>query len=109
MKKPIAAAFLCISSILLPAASAPRARAQAIAAAELDGTVADPTGAVVPQSTVIVTNTDTGAARSTTTNNTGQFSLPSLPVGPYRLEVKAKGFKTTARLASCYRLALRLQ
>lgn len=93
MKRPIAAVLLCISSVVLPAVLVPRMHAQAIAAAELDGTVADPTGAVIPQAAVTVTNADTSAVRTTTTNNAGQFSLPGLPVGPYRLDVRATGFK----------------
>ncbi|GGA65080.1 hypothetical protein GCM10011507_15850 [Edaphobacter acidisoli] len=69
------------------------ASAQAIAAAELDGTVADPSGALVPGAAITATNTETGAARATTSNKAGQFALPNLPVGPYRLDVRMKGFK----------------
>ena len=67
--------------------------AQAVAVAELHGTVTDMSGAVIPNATVKVINADTGAIRIAMSNSDGQFNLPSLPVGPYSLKVQAVGFK----------------
>lgn len=93
MKTPIAFALFCLICVLFSITLSPSMAAQAIASAELGGSVTDPTGAVMPGAAVKAINTDTGAVRTTTSNDAGQFSLPGLPVGPYRLEVQAKGFK----------------
>ena len=64
------------------------------ATAQLSGTVRDESGAALPGVTVTVTQTDTGLARTTATNDTGSYVLPNLPTGPYRLEVSLTGFRT---------------
>ena len=45
------------------------------------GTVTDPSGAVVPNVTVTITNTDTGASRAFPTNDAGQYVAPDLQIG----------------------------
>ncbi len=62
--------------------------------ANILGTVADATGAVVPGATLTATNVDTNFSRSAQTDGTGDYLLQYLPVGTYRLEAKAEGFKT---------------
>src|SRR5437870_1103841 len=64
-------------------------------AGSMSGTVADPTGAVVPSATVFVTNLDTDATQTINTDASGHFQLARLPIGNYRVEVKATGFKTS--------------
>jgi outer membrane receptor protein involved in Fe transport len=59
----------------------------------ISGTVTDPTGSVIPNANVIVTNTGTGVARSTQATSAGVFFLNNLPVGNYRLTVESTGFK----------------
>ena len=61
---------------------------------QISGTVKDASGLGVPAAQVAVTQTDTGVTRTTTTGANGDYSLPSLPVGPYRMEVKKEGFST---------------
>ncbi|MDX6460024.1 MAG: hypothetical protein QOE55_3721, partial [Acidobacteriaceae bacterium] len=56
------------------------------------GTVSDTHGAVVPDADVVVTNMDTGIARTVHTNGTGDFSAPELPVGRYSVKVNHPGF-----------------
>ena len=68
--------------------------AQATAVVQIGGEVADPNGASVPGATVRATQTDTNFVRTATTGADGAYVLPNLPVGPYRLEVQANGFKT---------------
>ena len=70
-----------------------RARAQAVAVAQVSGTVADPTGATIPNAQVTMTETEKQAVRSATTDSSGNYVFPNLPVGPYTLEVRANGFK----------------
>src|SRR5947208_607726 len=57
------------------------------------GTVTDQTGAVVPQTTVRVTNTSTGLFRETTSDSAGYYSMSNLPPGTYDLTTSASGFK----------------
>jgi len=64
------------------------------ATAQISGTVKDQTGAVLPGVEVTATQTETGVARQTVTNETGSFVLPNLPVGPYKLEAALGGFRT---------------
>ena len=71
-----------------------RSMAQAVAIAEVTGTVSDPSGAAVASAQVKMTETDKQQVRTTVTDSQGRYTLPNLPVGPYRLEVQADGFKS---------------
>jgi hypothetical protein len=62
--------------------------------AQISGTVKDQSGAVLPGVEITVTQTATGGKRSTITNETGNYVLASLPLGPYMLEAALPGFKT---------------
>src|SRR6059036_2372450 len=64
------------------------------ATAQISGTVRDASGAVLPGVEITATQTETGIARTTITNETGFYVLPSLPLGPYRLEAALAGFRT---------------
>ncbi|MET0214010.1 MAG: carboxypeptidase regulatory-like domain-containing protein, partial [Vicinamibacterales bacterium] len=64
------------------------------ATAALDGRVTDQSGGVLPGVTVTVTQTDTGFSRSVVTDDNGNYAIPNLPTGPYRLEVMLQGFRT---------------
>jgi len=68
--------------------------AQSAAVAQISGTVQDSSGATVPGAQISVTQTSTGAIRSTQSGADGAYVLPNLPIGPYRLEVKKEGFNT---------------
>jgi len=69
------------------------ASGQSTAIAQVSGVVTDPTGAAIAGAQVTMTETDKRASRSTTTDPSGYYVLPNLPVGPYVLEIKANGFK----------------
>lgn len=62
--------------------------------AVLNGTVSDPSGGVIAKASVNVTQTGTQIKRTASTNDAGQFSVPSLPPATYRVTVEASGFKT---------------
>src|SRR5437867_5459712 len=64
------------------------------ATAQISGTVRDQSGAVLPGVEVTATQTDTGIARNTITNETGSYVLSNLPLGPYKLEAALTGFRT---------------
>ncbi len=66
---------------------------QAVANAQIQGLITDPSGAVVPNASVTAKQTNTGFVRTTVTDASGTYVLPNLPVGPYNLEVQAGGFQ----------------
>ncbi len=67
--------------------------AQQLATAGLYGTVYDPQGSVVPNAQVTLMHLERNQEREATSNELGQFSFVFLPVGQYRLTVRAAGFK----------------
>src|SRR5271167_2496947 len=66
-------------------------RAQTITAT-VNGTVTDPSGAVVANAKVTATNVDTGVATFSTTNNDGIYNIRFLQIGNYKVTVEATGF-----------------
>src|SRR5207302_11313336 len=64
------------------------------ATAQISGTVRDQSGAVLPGVEITATQTETGVARATVTNETGSYTLPNVPIGPYRIEAASPGFRT---------------
>src|SRR6266481_9254330 len=60
--------------------------------ADITGRVTDEQGHVVPGATVTATNTNTGATRSVTTDDAGDYTITQLPPGKYNLTVEAKNF-----------------
>jgi len=84
----LALSALCL---LLAAAALP----QGIATGSISGTIADPSGAVVPGAKVTVVNMATNTASTAETNNDGGFALRSLPPGTYKITIEAPNFRTT--------------
>src|SRR5438477_4266550 len=68
--------------------------AQTVSTGRISGRVTDSSGAVLPGVEVTVTDTSTGLTRTGVTNETGSYTLPNLPVGPYRLEMMLPGFRS---------------
>jgi hypothetical protein len=63
----------------------------------ISGTVRDASGAAIPKATVTATSTDTGIQQSSASDDKGFYSLASLPVGHYDLEVTSTSFKPYRR------------
>src|ERR1700682_4200673 len=61
-------------------------------AGTIEGTVADPSGAVVAGAEITLHNVVTGYSRSMVSGSDGSFRLTNIPPHPYRLQVKASGF-----------------
>ncbi|HEV2468672.1 MAG TPA: TonB-dependent receptor [Candidatus Sulfotelmatobacter sp.] len=61
------------------------------------GTLTDQSGAAVPGATVIVTDTQRGTSRTVTTDDSGNYIVPDLQPGTYKVHAEAKGFKTVER------------
>ncbi|MGI4829731.1 MAG: carboxypeptidase-like regulatory domain-containing protein, partial [Janthinobacterium lividum] len=62
--------------------------------AQVTGTVTDNSGAVIPNATVVVRNSETGLQRTVTTSGAGLYSAVELPAGPYTLKITAPSFGT---------------
>ncbi len=62
----------------------------------ISGEVRDPSGAVVPNARVTVTNTATNVSRNSVTNNEGIYAFPALVPGPYEVRVETSGFRTAS-------------
>jgi hypothetical protein len=71
-----------------------RAWSQAQNTGSILGSVTDPNGLVIPNASVTAADTDKGITRTVTSNKTGEFLLPDLPVGNYILTVSAANFET---------------
>ncbi len=63
----------------------------------LIGTVSDPSGSVVPNASVVITETQKGTTRQTASDGGGRYSFVNVLPGLYDLKVTAKGFKGFAR------------
>ena len=61
-------------------------------AGTIEGTVTDPSGAVVSKATVEIRNPISAYRQSTTTDSTGAFRFTNIPPNPYHLKVTAAGF-----------------
>ena len=78
-------AVLCCLPVIL-------ANAQSASTAQISGTVVDPQGAVVAGAKVTATNQSTGIGRTVATTSTGNYVIPNLTPGTYKVRVEAKGF-----------------
>ncbi|MCX6632849.1 MAG: carboxypeptidase regulatory-like domain-containing protein, partial [Candidatus Solibacter sp.] len=63
----------------------------------ISGRVTDPSGAVVPDAQIVVTQTETNVDVASASNSDGLFRVPSLITGPYKIAVTAAGFKKQVR------------
>ena len=63
--------------------------------ATISGTVADPSGSVIPATTIVIRNTATGVETTVTSNPQGFYTVPNLQPGEYVLRASAKGFSVS--------------
>jgi hypothetical protein len=90
--KGYAAWLGCITAIVLIMSSM-SANAQLSGKGAITGTVADSTGAVIPNATVIASNGATGIETQTTTTAAGAYNFPNLDPGIYSVTIAAEGFQ----------------
>ena len=87
---------ICITVLLaLTCVVAVPLLAQNISTAQLNGSVHDPSGAVVPGATITVTDATKGLSRTTTSDGQGNYQLLLLPPGNYTVTGNAPGFSKT--------------
>src|SRR5438874_1909655 len=65
-----------------------------VSSGDIKGTVTDPSGSVLKQAKITVTDPDRGITRTVTSNDSGDFLIPLLPPGHYRIRIEAAGFAT---------------
>jgi hypothetical protein len=68
------------------------------ATAQIHGVVQDMSGAAIPGATVKATQTETGIARTVTSEADGAYVISNLPLGPYQIEVNKEGFATIVQM-----------
>ncbi len=91
----VAFSFFALVLMLSLSASA-IAQSQALNG-QIEGTVTDTSGAVVPNATLTIVNIETGATRTINTDDAGVYRAPLLPLGNYRVTVEAANFKKLVR------------
>jgi len=90
--------ILGVLIFVLPAlGAAPSGSAQTGNSSKVQGTVTDPSGAVVANAAVTMHNPVSGFERAATTDAAGNFSFPNVPFNPYHLTVTASGFAPFAQ------------
>src|SRR5262249_37375288 len=67
---------------------------QATSVVQISGVVTDSNGGVISGAQVKATQTDTGLVRTAETDSVGAYVVSNLPIGPYRVEASANGFRT---------------
>jgi hypothetical protein len=82
----------CMFCLLFAVALALPARAQF--SSGFTGVVVEQSSAVVAGAQIRATNQETRVTRTATSNESGDFRIPSLPGGTYTIEIDARGFKT---------------
>ena len=79
----LACGLLCLAA---------RVAAQGETTSAILGSVSDPSGAAIPNATVILTSRDTGAVRTLKSDADGRFNFTQLKPGNYSVRVEAAGF-----------------
>ena len=91
----ITSALLASTAVVFPSASSSLLHAQAVSTngGSIQGTIADASGAVIPNATVIVGSSATGYSHTLQTDNSGFYSLGPLTPGQYTLTISAPNFQ----------------
>ncbi len=90
--------FLFLARMLTIALAISLFPAQAQVAATISGTVEDPSGAGVGGAKIVVTNTETGATRTTSSDDSGHFTFLSLAPGVHDVKVEKSGVLKRPRI-----------
>jgi|HubBroStandDraft_6_1064221.scaffolds.fasta_scaffold00095_26 hypothetical protein len=89
--------FLIASVLLLLAVGTTLLAQTTVSQGSIQGTISDPSGAVVGGAKISITHKATGQVLTTTSTNSGTFNSGGLIPGDYVLRVEAKGFRTSER------------
>lgn len=83
-----------LTLLLFPLGAAAQTR---VTAGDIEGTISDQTGGLIPGATVTVTNVETNLARTVVTDERGAYRAVALPPGSYMIHVALSGFETATR------------
>jgi len=89
-------ALVCLVALLAPLTLIAQTT---LSTGSITGTVSDPSGALVNDAKVEVTNVATGQKLGLTSNAAGSFTTGPLQPGTYKVQVSAKGFNTVIQTA----------
>jgi hypothetical protein len=92
-RRPVPSVIRLSALLLLLAGSA----AWAQVTASISGKIEDASGMAVPGATITVKSLETGTTRTATTNEDGNFTILSLPLGPQEVKAEKTGFKAVVR------------
>jgi hypothetical protein len=93
MRTVVRCVVVSLLALLLQAATSSFAFAQATGnAGAVAGTITDASGAVIPNATVTILNPVSGYSRSAVTDSAGQYRFANVPLNPYHMVIRAKGF-----------------
>lgn len=87
-------AGISLFALCLGVVSTTPARGQGTDLGTIRGSATDPSGAVVPNATVTITDLGTHSVRTLTTNELGEYEASGLKSGTYRVSLAAPGFNT---------------
>ncbi|MGD0417167.1 MAG: TonB-dependent receptor, partial [Terriglobales bacterium] len=93
-KSWLIAAMVAVASVLSAGALNPQSGGSA---GTINGTVLDPSGAVVANANVEIHQAVSGYDRTATTDSKGNFNFTNVPFNPYHMTVKAAGFAQYAQ------------
>ena len=82
------AVLMTVIAFMLPVAAPCQ-----LSTGDILGNINDPSGAVLPGATIVLTNTQTQERHTTTSDQAGEYVFTLLQPGQYSMEVSAKGFK----------------
>ena len=86
--------LLTLMTLLFATAMLGYGQATSVNGGSIQGTITDPSGAVVPGATVAIKGTDTGSLKTVTTDSSGYYSDGPLNPGSYTVTVTRSGFQT---------------
>jgi hypothetical protein len=93
MNRAISCALLALLLAVAPCASGQTR----VTAGDIEGTVTDQSGAVVPGATITIINVATNLSRTLVSDGHGAYRVPALPPGVYTVRVELSGFEPAAR------------
>jgi hypothetical protein len=95
-KRPLTPILIALIFPVIPNA---RLHGQAITGTVV-GTIHDASGAVIPGTTITATNNNTGIAQSAVSSDQGDYTIPNVAPGTYKITAQAKGFATAVVIDS---------
>ena len=98
----LCAVFFALALMLVP-------RASAQDNATITGSIADNTGAMMPNAAIALTNTSTSQTRTTTSNSVGEYRFGNVGYGTYTLTATATGFQKFTRTGIVVNVAQSLE